>query len=131
LRGAHDRRRRQVRSDRTGQGGLGGRRTVRLRVGARASVVSGGRLRIERRGGLAGKPAAGERDLTQLTPEQRAALTRLLDASGPASGRSAPAKGADRFSYKVRYTDTNGTREFEVGEDAMPDALASIPQIDL
>jgi hypothetical protein len=83
------------------------------------------RLRIERRGGLVGKPAAGERLLADLTPAQRQALDQLLKSPG-----AAPSPGADRFRYKVRVTDDTGTREVEVGEDAMPDALASIPQLD-
>jgi hypothetical protein len=86
------------------------------------------RLRIERRGGLVGKPAAGERLLADLTPAQRQALDQLLKS--PASSAPPPAPGADRFRYKVRVTDDTGTREVEVGEDAMPDALASIPQLD-
>ncbi len=83
------------------------------------------RLRIERRGGLAGKLAVGERDLADLTPAQRQALDRLLQSPN----RSMPAPGADRFRYKLRVTDDSGEREVEVGEDAMPDALASIPEI--
>lgn len=84
------------------------------------------RLRIERRGGLVGKPAVGERNLADLTPAQRQALDQLLQSPD----RSAPSPGADRFRYKIRITDDSGAREVEVGEDAMPDALASIPQIE-
>lgn len=84
------------------------------------------RLRIERRGGLVGKTAVGERKLADLTPAQRQALDQLLGSPD----RSAPAPGADRFRYKVRVTDDGGEREVEVGEDAMPEALASIPQIE-
>ena len=85
------------------------------------------RLRIERRGGLVGKPAAGERLLADLTPAQRQALDQLLKSPGAAPS---PGAGADRFRYKVRVTDDTGTREVEVDQDAMPDALASIPQLD-
>ncbi len=86
----------------------------------------GPRLRIERRGGLVGKPAVGERNLADLTPEQRQALDRLLKTPD----RAAPAPGADRFRYKLRITGDGGEREVEVGEDAMPDVLASIPEME-
>ncbi len=84
------------------------------------------KLRIERRGGLVGRLAVGERDLADLTPAQRDALEQLLKSPR----RSAtPAPGADRFHYKVRVTGDSGEREIDVGEDAMPDALASIPEL--
>jgi hypothetical protein len=82
------------------------------------------KVRIERQGGLAGRPASGERDEADLSPEQRAALEQLR-AAPPAA---AP-PGADRFRYRVRLSDANGEQEFEVGEDAMPDALAGIARI--
>jgi hypothetical protein len=85
------------------------------------------RLRIERRGGFAGIPAVGERDDADLSPAQRAALDRLLKSPpSPAASR-----GADRFQYKIQVTDDSGKHEFDVPEDAMPDELASIPEIKL
>jgi hypothetical protein len=85
------------------------------------------KLRIERRGGLAGLSAVGERDVEELTTAQRQALDGLVKTGGPAK----PSPGADRFHYKVTLTDDEGTRAFEVPEDQMPQALASIPKIDL
>jgi hypothetical protein len=85
------------------------------------------KLRIERRGGLVGKLAVGERELTELSPQQRKALDRLMRQ--PPSAQ--PSAGADRFVYKVLIVDESGSREFKVSEDAMPDELASIPKIEL
>jgi hypothetical protein len=82
------------------------------------------RVRIERRGGLAGRPAVGERDENQLSAAERDALEALLK-SPPA----APSPGADRFSYRVRVEDEHGIRELQVPEDAMPAILADIPKI--
>ena len=85
------------------------------------------RLKIERRGGLAGLPAVGERDGSEMTATQRRALERLLRA--PPS--PAPSPGADRFHYKITVEDETGTKELEVPEHAMPEALAVIPKIKL
>jgi hypothetical protein len=85
------------------------------------------KIRIERRGGLVGKVAVGERELGELSPAQRKALDALVKAP-PKPG---PSPGADRFRYKVQLVDETGKREFDVPEDAMPDVLASIPEIKL
>ncbi len=85
------------------------------------------RIRIERRGGFAGLPAVGERDESELSTEEHGALGGLL-ASPP---RATPAPGADRFHYKIRIEDDNGTRELDIPEDLMPESLAAIPKIKL
>lgn len=85
------------------------------------------RLRIERHGGFSGLPAVGERDGSELTAGEHQALRRLLQSPPSA----APSPGADRFHYKVTVEDENGTRELQVPEHAMPDALTGIPQIKL
>ena len=51
-------------------------------------------------------------------------LTWLVDAASASPG-------ADRFRYRVTVEDENGTRELQVPEHAMPEVLASIPQIKL
>jgi hypothetical protein len=84
-------------------------------------------VRIERRGGIVGRLAVGERDETELSAAQRKSLDGLLRSPPPAT----PAPGADRFSYKVRVEDENGVREFVVPEDAMPESLADIPKLSL
>jgi len=85
------------------------------------------RIRIERRGGLAGRPAVGERDDSELTPAERSAVQQLLRSPPP----SAPAPGADRFHYRVIIEDQGQTHTLDVPEDAMPDALADIPKLTL
>jgi hypothetical protein len=85
------------------------------------------RVKIERQGGLAGVPAVGERDDSELTPAEHHAVHRLLQ-SPPAT---TPSPGADRFHYKITVEDENGTRELQVPEHAMPDILAGIPKIKL
>ena len=86
------------------------------------------RVRIESRGGLAGRPAVGEREDHQLTSTEQAALKDLL--AKPPSPQIAAA-GADRFHYKVTVEDDKGTNVLEVPEHLMPQALAAIPKIDL
>ena len=85
------------------------------------------RIKIERRGGLAGRPAVGERDDSELTPAENQALEGLLQSPPP----SAPSPGADRFHYKITVEDEKGTRELEVPEHALPEILAEIPKIRL
>jgi hypothetical protein len=86
------------------------------------------RIRIERRGGLAGRPAIGEREAHELTPSEQAALKELLAAPPPS--QPAPA-GADRFHYKVTVQDEKGINVLDVPEHLMPRVLAAIPKIDL
>jgi hypothetical protein len=85
------------------------------------------RIKIERRGGMAGVPAVGERDESQLTTAEQHALQRLLQSPPPA----APSPGADRFHYKITVEDENGTRELQIPEHMMPEVLAGIPKIRL
>lgn len=84
------------------------------------------KVRIERRGGLVGRLAVGEREGNELTPAQRTALDKLV-SEAPAS---APAPGADRFRYRVMVTDEHGQHAFEVPEDAMPEELMGIPKLE-
>jgi len=86
------------------------------------------RLKIERLGGFAGVPATGERDLDQLSQAQREALEKLLRAPRAPS----PSPGADRFRYKLSLSGADGQPcELEVGEDEMPEELASIAEVKL
>ena len=86
------------------------------------------RVRIERRGGLAGLPAVGEREDHELTGAEQAALKELLAKPPPPQ---TAAEGADRFQYKVTVEDDKGTNVLDVPEHLMPQALAAIPKIDL
>ena len=86
------------------------------------------RVRIERRGGLAGLPAVGEREDHELTGAEQAALKELLAKPPPPQTAAA---GADRFRYKVTVEDDKGTNVLDVPEHLMPQALAAIPKIEL
>jgi hypothetical protein len=85
------------------------------------------RIKIERRGGLAGRPAVGERDESELSPQEHSALKRLLESPPPATR----APGADRFHYIVQVEDGGEVTRLEVAEDAMPHELAAIPKVTL
>lgn len=65
----------------------------------------------------------GQQDFSALSPEQRTALQKLLDA-GVSPTSTAP--GADRFTYKIEVQDEHGTRSLTVPETLMPASLAAI-----
>ena len=83
-------------------------------------------VRIERRGGFAGLHAGAERDYAALTAAQRAALDAVIASSNAAA--SPPAQpGADRFSYRIQLTHSDGQqRVIDVPEDALPSALEGL-----
>ena len=83
------------------------------------------KIRIERRGGIIGRLAVGERDRSELSPAQWESLQALLRSPPPTT---VPA-GADRFHYKIRMEDENGVTVLDVPEDAMPACLAEIPKL--
>jgi hypothetical protein len=78
---------------------------------------------VERSGGFAGIIRRGEKELSALSPEQQAALQKLLDAGAPPA---ATQMGADRFTYKIEVQDEHGIRRFIVPEALMPASLAGI-----
>jgi hypothetical protein len=80
------------------------------------------KLVVERSGGFAGITRRGERDGSALTPEQRAALQKLVESSADFR----PNAGADRFTYRVEVQDDNGTKRITVPESAMPQVLKGI-----
>ena len=84
-------------------------------------------LIIERRGGLAGRPARGEKADSNLTPAERRAVETLL-ASPPST---APAPGADRFTYHLTVEKDGVTRQLVVPEHEMPEALKAIPKLQI
>jgi hypothetical protein len=78
------------------------------------------KVRIERRGGLAGLHVSVEHDYASLEPAQREAIAALPTA---ASNSSASA-GTDRFQYRVHLAHADGSEQtIEVAEPAMPEAL--------
>lgn len=82
---------------------------------------------IERRGGFAGRPARGEKSDGDLTPAERGAVEKLL-TSPPAT---APAPGADRFTYHLTVEKDGVTRQLVVPEHEMPEELRAIPKLQL
>jgi len=84
-------------------------------------------LRIERRGGLAGREADHECTAAALSAAQRKALDGLIRMAD--LGPPGAAQGADRYHYSVylHYADGN-QRSLEVPEQDMPQALAGLVQ---
>jgi len=78
---------------------------------------------VERSGGFAGMIRRGEKELSALSPEQQAALQKLLDAGTPPA---ATQMGADRFTYKIEVQDEHGSRSLTLPESLMPASLAGI-----
>ncbi len=92
----------------------------------RGGAPPGGRVRIERRGGLAGLRLSAECDRASLTTAQHDALARVFD-SAAAGAAAAPALGADRFSFRIRLIGGPGEdRSVDIPEQAMPAALAAL-----
>ena len=89
----------------------------------RASGPRAMKIIVERSGGFAGIIRRGEKELSALSPEQQAALQKLLDAGAPPA---ATQMGADRFTYKIEVQDEHGTRSIIVPEALMPASLAGI-----
>jgi len=84
------------------------------------------RVLIERKGGVAGVPARGERADHELNAEQRAAVDSLLSA--PPQPR---ARKPDGFYYKVLIENEGSTHNLELSEEDLPESLSSIPTISL
>ena len=80
------------------------------------------KLIVERSGGFAGMIRRGELDLSALSPEQQAALQKLLEEGAPASMQP----GADRFTFRIEVQDEHGTRSLTIPEALMPASLAGI-----
>jgi hypothetical protein len=80
------------------------------------------KLIVERSGGFAGMTRRGERDGSALSPEQLAAVRRLLESPGTFP----PNAGADRFTYRIEVQDDSGIRRMTVPESAMPQVLKGI-----
>jgi len=79
------------------------------------------RLKIERRGGIAGLRASGELDCATLCAADRAALDALFGSRVPLPR----APGADRYIYTLTRQTARGAQRLEVPEHLMPEALAA------
>ena len=78
------------------------------------------RLKVERRGGLAGLPARGEIDVASLSPADREALESLFRHKGPLPA----APGADRFRFIVTRETASGSQTVELPEHLVPAGIA-------
>lgn len=86
------------------------------------------RLRIERRGGLAGLKVDRVHEAAALSAAQRQAVARLLSHPPP----DTPAPGADRLAYRLTVTRADGgTQTLSLSEDALPEVLEPLakPQL--
>ncbi len=82
---------------------------------------------VTRNGGLAGLKRRGERDGADLSPDQRAALDKVVrDFGQPGSPAPPTDPGADRFTYRLDIQDEGGTRSISLPESKMPMELKSI-----
>ncbi|MEZ0385136.1 protealysin inhibitor emfourin [Mycobacterium sp. pW045] len=77
---------------------------------------------IERRGGLAGLPAAGRVQADALEPEARAELDRLIDSAASLPGDV----GADRYIYVVTRRTPAGETRREIPESLLPQSVTSL-----
>lgn len=85
------------------------------------------KLSITRSGGFAGLKRRGERDSKDLSPEQLAALDKVVrDFGQPDSPPPPTDPGADRFTYRLDIQDESGTRSISLPESKMPIELKSI-----
>ena len=102
-------------------------------MAGRASAPSLRHVRIERRGGFAGLPAAADIDGRALTAGQRRALdSTLAAASTAAAADKPPPPSPDRYHYRIHTTDSDGVvSTVEIAEDAMPAALTALCQSSL
>jgi len=83
------------------------------------------RIKIERLGGLAGRPARGEREDNELTALERAAIEALPRAPQV----DPPTGGADRFHYVIEIETDSGSTILDVPEDRMPPILARMVKL--
>ena len=82
----------------------------------------GRRLKIERRGGVAGMVARGEIDEELLSAEERQLLDKLFESRMPAP----PAPGVNRFRYLVTREDGRATCTIEIPEHLVPRSIANV-----
>jgi emfourin len=85
------------------------------------------KLTVERGGGFAGLNRRVERDGQDLSPEQHAALDRVIKDNATPSAQPLPQDaGADRFTYRLEIQDEKGTRSITLPESKMPKELKGI-----
>ena len=81
-------------------------------------------IQVEKLGGFAGFGGSshlrseGEVDVDQLSAADRAIIERLQTSSGEAART-----GADRFRYRLTWTNEGQDHSIEVGEDELPQSV--------
>jgi hypothetical protein len=86
------------------------------------------RIRVTRRGGLAGIPLRGEIDTAELPPEQGMLAEAALHAL-PDNPAGAPPSHPDGFQYEIAFAPANGAaRSMLIDEAAVPDGLQPLIQ---
>ena len=89
------------------------------------------RIEFERAGGFAGMRMAVTVETETLSPEEARELQALLDAAHffdlPAV-MTAPARGADRFIYRLTVEREAQRHTVEMGEAAVPETLQPLVQ---
>jgi hypothetical protein len=86
------------------------------------------RVKVVRRGGLAGIPLRGEIDTAELPPEQARLAEAALHAL-PAQGAEAPVPHPDGFQYEIAFSPQAGAeRSMLVNEGELPEELRPVIQ---
>jgi hypothetical protein len=86
------------------------------------------RIRITRRGGLAGIPLRGEVDTSELPPEQARLAEEALH-SLPDNRAAAPLPHPDGFQYEIAFSQDDGAaRSMLIDEAEVPDGLRPVIQ---
>jgi hypothetical protein len=84
------------------------------------------RVRVVRRGGLAGIPMRGEIETSEL-PAQQAALADAALHSLPADAAPAPPHHPDGFQYEIAFSPADGaSRSMLIDEADVSDALRPV-----
>ncbi len=86
------------------------------------------RIRVTRRGGLAGIPLRGEIDTSELPPDQARLAEETLH-SLPDTRAAAPLPHPDGFQYEIGFSQDDGAaRSMLIDEAEVPDGLRPVIQ---
>jgi hypothetical protein len=84
------------------------------------------RIRVTRRGGLAGIPLHGEIDTSELPPEQARLAEDALHAL-PETAADTPPRHPDGFQYEIAFSPADGpARSMLIDEADVPDGLRPV-----
>lgn len=95
------------------------------------------RLKVERKGGLAGfglpnsrVRSVGSVDLRTLSPTDSQTVEKLFAEGAPHTGPASPVQG-DAFQYHLTMTTPDGSKTVVVTERQIPDAIRDVVQDEL